>query len=459
APHTPLLLPVNLSGRPFNDLLAVDPTTRELRLLAGGTFAIGPKSTEHAAVVAQGERLDSYHLPAASTNDLVALLPMRLNSDAVPDLVLLKADNRLPTVALSPTAMTFTVTNTSDSGPGSLVQAITDANTNSGADTIAFNIPGTAPYTINAVTDITDTVTIDGTTQPGFSGRPLIVVPSLTSNVGNGVVRGLVIKGSVAFRGTGLGNSCIVEGNFIGTDATGTSAVQGGGVLGSGTAILVGGTTSAARNIIVGFITGSGNPGGGSLTMKGNYVGSDVTGQVALASSSILVSGGLSSPASGQIGGTAAGERNLILGGISTIGNNTQVNVVGNYIGTDVTGSTSLLTSGISFSAGTINPSNNVLAGTITIDFGLTPTVADNYIGVDATGTHALSGNSGITVTDRAPSTVITRNIIVGTVLSNATNVSISNNHIGTNATGTAALGGGGVSVSHTGIGTGAIVT
>jgi hypothetical protein len=45
-------------------------------------------------------------------------------------------------VASSLSAATFTVTSTSDSGAGSLRQAIVDANANPGADTIAFNITG-----------------------------------------------------------------------------------------------------------------------------------------------------------------------------------------------------------------------------------------------------------------------------------------------------------------------------
>src|SRR5258708_1773835 len=75
-------------------------------------------------------------------------------------------------------AGTFTVTNTSDSGPGSLRQAILDANANAGADTIVFGIPGTDPNcntttgvcTIAPLTPlpaITDPVTIDGYTQTG----------------------------------------------------------------------------------------------------------------------------------------------------------------------------------------------------------------------------------------------------------------------------------------------------
>ena len=49
-------------------------------------------------------------------------------------------------------AATFTVTNTSDSGAGSLRQAILDANANPGLDTIAFDIPGAGVHTITPAT-------------------------------------------------------------------------------------------------------------------------------------------------------------------------------------------------------------------------------------------------------------------------------------------------------------------
>ena len=66
---------------------------------------------------------------------------------------------------------TFTVTTTADSGPGSLRQAILDANGNPGADTIAFAIPGSGVQTldVSSALTITDPVTIDGYTQPGSS--------------------------------------------------------------------------------------------------------------------------------------------------------------------------------------------------------------------------------------------------------------------------------------------------
>src|SRR4051812_28950970 len=68
----------------------------------------------------------------------------------------------------------YTVSNTTDSGSGSLRQAIVDANNHAGADTIAFNIPGTGVRTIALLTElpaITGPVTIDGYTEPGTSAN------------------------------------------------------------------------------------------------------------------------------------------------------------------------------------------------------------------------------------------------------------------------------------------------
>ena len=58
----------------------------------------------------------------------------------------------------------------------------TPANANAGADTIAFNIPGGTPQTISpssALPAITDPVIIDGTTQPGYAGTPLVQITGL----------------------------------------------------------------------------------------------------------------------------------------------------------------------------------------------------------------------------------------------------------------------------------------
>src|SRR5262245_6834328 len=77
-------------------------------------------------------------------------------------------------------AETYVVVNTADSGAGSLRQAMTNANAHAGTDTIEFNIPGSGVHTIDVPTtqlpSITSPVVIDGTTQPGYAGTPLIEI-------------------------------------------------------------------------------------------------------------------------------------------------------------------------------------------------------------------------------------------------------------------------------------------
>ena len=68
------------------------------------------------------------------------------------------------------------MTNTNDSGPGSLRQAILDSNSRQASalvNTISFDIPGSGVQTIKPLTDlptVTQPVNIDATTQPGFAG-------------------------------------------------------------------------------------------------------------------------------------------------------------------------------------------------------------------------------------------------------------------------------------------------
>src|SRR5205085_6132910 len=78
-------------------------------------------------------------------------------------------------------AATFVVTTTNDSGAGSLRQAIIDANATVDADTVTFAI-GSGQQTIilsAALPAIARPLTIDGTTQPGYAGKPLIGINGL----------------------------------------------------------------------------------------------------------------------------------------------------------------------------------------------------------------------------------------------------------------------------------------
>ena len=173
---------------------------------------------------------------------------------------------------------TFTVVNTLDTPansstipPGSLRDAITrvNADTQPGVDTINFAI-GSGAKTIKlgyyALPTIKHSVVIDGTSQPGFAGTPLIELDgtTATNNGGNGLyvlagnstVKDLVIN---RFNGYGIflvhNGGDTITGNYIGTDVTGTVALgnrNGGLQIYSGTGDIIGGTMAATRNLISG---------------------------------------------------------------------------------------------------------------------------------------------------------------------------------------------------------------
>jgi hypothetical protein len=252
--------------------------------------------------------------------------------------------------ALEPTAWAaeFPVTTTADGGPGSLRDAITLANALPGTDTITFNIPPGGVQTITPLSPlptITDSVIIDGTTQPGFSGSPIIELNGVSAGGGyglifeyrgsgsSGTVRGLVVNrfGFVGIEILG-GEDHVIEGNYIGTDVTGTAALGNGyGIDISGTFnARIGGTATGARNVIAGnggfgiSISTNGSPEGSNV-IEGNYINTDVTGTVALSPSDygVIING----VSNNRIGGTATGAGNVILGDRSiAIVDNTKYN-------------------------------------------------------------------------------------------------------------------------------------
>lgn len=344
-------------------------------------------------------------------------------------------------------ASTFTVTNTSDSGAGSLRQAILDANGNPGQDTIAFNIPGTGVHTItpnSAWPAITESVLIDGYTQPGSSPNTLMngdnavllvelngsniggfsLTPGLFLNASNCEVRGLVIN---RFLGNGItiagspGNptsGSVVHGNFIGTDPAGALARgnDDGVEIQFSTNNLIGGTTASARNVI------SGNASHGVLVatgastnvIQGNFIGTNANGTAALGNNS----GGIFSGGTGPdtIGGTVAGARNVISGNLNNAGifiqsgTSTGPLIQGNLIGTDVTGTVALgnhfgiwlnfgPSLGNSTIGGAVAGARNVISGNRSDGVFISGNSRNNqlhgnFIGTDISGTQPL-GNSG----------------------------------------------------------------
>jgi hypothetical protein len=230
------------------------------------------------------------------------------------------------------------VTNTSNSGEGSLRQAILNANAFAGKDTIAFQISSGA-QTINLTSGlptITDAVIIDGTTQTGFLGSPIIELnganvgyeTGLVITAGNSTIKGLVINrfmtGGILLKNRG-GN--IIQGNFIGTDVSGKVGLGNSGAPGvyieNISNNIIGGTTPEARNLISGNATGIAIHSNAAQENQilGNFIGTDITGTTVI-SSGVGVSIGFGAN-NNVIGGTTLQSRNLISGnsvGIRVVG-------------------------------------------------------------------------------------------------------------------------------------------
>ena len=241
-----------------------------------------------------------------------------------------------------------------------LREAITRANATPETDTITFDINGPRTISLKApLPPLIDPVVIDGTTQPGFSGKPLIEldgsgagrVSGLELIAGDSVVKSLVIN-RFYYVGIAVGSEDnVIQGNFIGTDPTGTvargNAYAGVGVPGyqGYTPLrnnLIGGPTAADRNLISG--NGWGVIAGGGVRLLGNFIGTDHTGTKPLGNGYGGIQAGISPnadvyAAGVAIGGPGPGEGNLISGndgsGIVLEGG---ADVQGNKIGTTANG-------------------------------------------------------------------------------------------------------------------------
>jgi hypothetical protein len=357
---------------------------------------------------------------------------------------------------------TITVTGSSDgtlaelegNGTCDLREAIEASNTDAavgecsaglGLDSITFSI-GNGQQTIEIEFDlptIVDPAILDGTTQPGCDGAPCIVLVGLGPNqtetlnglvvsAGGSTLRGLAIKGfrehGILITGTG-GN--VVEGNRVGPSTLEDNARwrlrnRGAGVyVDNSSGNLIGGTTETTRNVLSGNHSGVTIAGASSIenTVIGNYIGTDATGTQAIANerSGVRINGA----GYNTIGGTAADERNVISGngpkagapndyrigwGVLIEGDNPHHNrILGNYIGTDWTGTVALAND----------------------HFGVWVGGADNIVGGPQAGArNVVSGNGGAYFEWGQ----------IGVVISGERNI-VQGNYIGVDATGNAPLG------------------
>ncbi|HYV11091.1 MAG TPA: Calx-beta domain-containing protein [Pyrinomonadaceae bacterium] len=368
---------------------------------------------------------------------------------------------------VSPTPQTFEVTNVNDSDVGSLRDAIIKANANPGPDTIVFNIPGSGAkviFLLAALPEITDPLVIDGTTQPGYTSTPLVELNGAFAPTSNGLVikaGGSTVRGLAIGRFTDIGiwmrdcDNNVIQANHIGVDTTGNveRKNQRGIVLTNSSHNLIGGTTTAARNVISGNFTGI-EINGSSNVIQGNFIGTNVAGSAAVSNRNgvSIPFPSTSSSSNNLIGGTSPGAGNLISGngsGIVTDGDGTIIQ--GNWIGTDFTGSIPLPNStGVSAAnaliGGLTQTARNVISGNgVGIQLGGVGTIVQgNLIGLNASGTEPLPNTQGgigignangntIGGTQPGAANVIAFNNGPGVKLSQATGNSIRGNSIFSN--------------------------
>ena len=282
------------------------------------------------------------------------------------------------------------VTNTNDAGSGSLRQAILDSNATMDVNTIDFAIPGTGVQTIVAQSPlplISQPVAIDGYSQPGASANTappgsgfnsvlLIQItgsPLLVDAGNSGVFPAMVVSGLVVEEiQCGLqSDGAIISGNYVGTDASG-SVSNGGRII----VVSTSGVHIGPGNVTPAISVG---PGGNGTLISGNFIGINAAGNAALADPTAGAGIQVSDSTAVIIGGATPADRNVIDTGdkgVDAGDGADQIQILGNYIGTDASGT---------------KPIGNLIGVIVETGEGTSATVRGNVV----------SGNSdGIEVAD-----------------------------------------------------------
>ncbi len=397
------------------------------------------------------------------------------------------------------TPLTNVVTTTADVGAGSLRAAMYYV-TDHPQVSVRFNIPTSDPGYSNGVFNIhlsgqlpplvTNGMVIDGSTQPGFAGKPLIFVDGsqILPDPRNAITGLLIFCASnqvknISFSGFNWNGLTMdtpdttnntIAGCWFGLDATGTNAApnayQGILMVGGASGNVIGGTNATARNVLSGnaqYGIWLGDSNTANNVILGNYIGTDASGQKALNNglSGLIAVGGTHD---NTVGGSAVGVGNVISGntnaGIWFRGAGTARNVVrGNLVGLNATGSAALPNTFIGMYVDTGSQSNQIVnnvfsghpsEGLRLVDAGTSGNIVrGNYFGTDISGSNAIPNSfAGVTVFNGASGNTIggaalaDRNVIsgnyYGAVLGDpgtSGNV-LAGNFIGLNASGKSAL-------------------
>lgn len=325
-----------------------------------------------------------------------------------------------PTPAL---AASLTVNTTDDTDDGlcdathcSLREAINAANANSGPDTISFDLTGPSPYTIlltSPLPAITDGGTdIDGTSQPGYAGTPLIMLQmGFPMPAGGDFIGGVVLAS---------GNNTIHGLSLVSFDFVTTSGGTCGGYddSGGGGIVVRSGTGNEITESFVG-LTPAGSPLGNRVgifihpdapaqTIHNNVISGNVCGIVLSADGQVVQDNRIGTDPSGTsavgsqskgvvvqsnnnlIGGT--GQGNLISGNGSAglelaTGDPSGNKIQSNLIGTDISGTAPLPNGGngiyyVDGGGGSIGGNDPAEGNTVAYNLGAGMRLAGNREGV-----------------------------------------------------------------------------
>jgi uncharacterized repeat protein (TIGR01451 family)/CSLREA domain-containing protein len=298
-----------------------------------------------------------------------------------------------------------------------------------------YTQPGSSPNSNPVTTGINAIPLIELSSAVANSGTGLSI------SAGASTIRGLVINGfhtGIELRTNG---SNTIAGNFIGTDPSGKIAAPnsefGISIPDSGNNT-IGGPGRGDRNLIsgnkaagigsLGFVSG--------LLMQGNFIGTDITGTKALGNENGMYFLPTPGGSGVSIGGTAAGARNVISGNIQSgiqLNNYSGTLIQGNFVGTDVTGTAVLGngTGGVDLRVGEGCTVGGTAAGTGNVicanGGGINLAVSNslvqgNFIGTDLTGTLDL-GNFTIGI---QLATTSTHNTIGGTAAGSANTIAFT---------------------------------
>ena len=306
----------------------------------------------------------------------------------------------------------------------------------------------------------------------------------LSNNVGVGVYLGdsNIIRGSATARQIISGSRINygvtlqigasqnrIEGNYIGTDITGTAAVpNGNGVYITSADNIVGGTAVSNRNVISGNLNGEISVSGSAATgnqIAGNYVCVNAAGTAPVLPTTTAIS--IQNASSNFVTGSASAPQ-LIAGSegvcVSVSGPDAYGNVVvGNTIGLNASGQVLTNFNGINLYlatgtrvGGPTVADRNIVVGTrfaagISVFLSTNSVVQGNYVGVDAGGSPRTNFSHGISIVDGTGNligggnpgegNIISGNKPAGIFLQGTVSNRIQGNFIGTSIAGTFAVG------------------